>query len=67
MEFANGQQSGEPYSQSEVPAATTKMVDVNQILVAEGMMFLINYTVWADRGEGWHRQTWFQIFLFFTF
>ena len=40
-EFANGQQNGEPYSQSEVSAATTKMVDANQILVAEGMMFLI--------------------------
>jgi hypothetical protein len=40
VEFANGQQSGEPYSQSEVPAATTKMVDANQILVAEGMIFL---------------------------
>jgi hypothetical protein len=49
MEFANGQQSGEPYSQSEVSSATTKMVDANQILVAEGMIFLINYTMWADR------------------
>ena len=33
--------SGEPYSQSEVSAATTKMVNANQILVAEGMIFLI--------------------------
>ena len=41
MESANGQQSHEPYSQSEVSAATTKMVDANQILVAEGMLFLI--------------------------
>jgi len=41
MEFANGQQSGKPYSQSEVSAAATQMVDANEILVAEGMMFLI--------------------------
>jgi len=41
VEFANGQQSGEPYSQSEVSAATTQMVDANQILVAEGKIFLI--------------------------
>jgi hypothetical protein len=41
VEFANGQQSGEPYSQSEVSAATTQMSDANQILVAEGKIFLI--------------------------
>jgi hypothetical protein len=41
VEFASGQQSGEPYSQSEVSAATTQMVDANQILVAEGKIFLI--------------------------
>ena len=40
-EFANEQKSGEPYSQSEVSAETTKMVDANKILVAEGMIFLI--------------------------
>jgi len=62
MKFANGQQSGEPYSQSEVSAATTKMIDANQILVAEGI-----YTVWADRGDGWHRQAWFQIVQFLCF
>ena len=27
----------------------------------------INYTVWADRQEGWHRQTCFHIFLFLHF
>jgi len=41
VDFANKQQSGESYSQSELSAATTKMVDANQILVAEGMIFLI--------------------------
>jgi hypothetical protein len=41
VEFANGQQSGEPYSRSEVSAATTQMVDANQILVTEGMVYLI--------------------------
>jgi hypothetical protein len=41
VECANGQQSGEPYSQSEVSAATTQMVDANQILVTEGTVYLI--------------------------
>jgi len=41
LEFANGQQSGEPYSQSEVSAATTQMEDANQIFVAEGKVFLV--------------------------
>ena len=27
----------------------------------------INYTVWPDRQEGWHRRTWFHIFSFLHF
>lgn len=41
MEFANGEQSGEPFSQNEVSAAITQMTDANQIMVADGMVFLI--------------------------
>jgi hypothetical protein len=50
VEFSNGQQSGEPFSQSEVSVVLTQMVGANQILVAAGMGFThLNYTVWADR------------------
>ena len=41
VEFANREQSGEPFSQSEVSAAITQMTDANQIMVADGMVFLI--------------------------
>ncbi|GFG31335.1 hypothetical protein Cfor_12894 [Coptotermes formosanus] len=41
VEFANGEQSGEPFSPSEVSAAITQMTDANQIMVADGMVFLI--------------------------
>lgn len=41
VEFANGEQSGEPFSQSEVSAAITQMTDANQVMVADGMVFLI--------------------------
>jgi DNA replication licensing factor MCM3 len=41
VEFANGEQSSEPFSPSEVSAAITQMTDANQIMVADGMVFLI--------------------------
>jgi hypothetical protein len=41
VEFANGEQSGEPFGQGEVSAAVTQMTDANQIMVADGMVFLI--------------------------
>jgi hypothetical protein len=41
VEFANGEQSGEPFSQGEVSAVVTQMTDANQIMVAGGMVFLI--------------------------
>ncbi|PNF28221.1 DNA replication licensing factor Mcm3 [Cryptotermes secundus] len=41
VEFANGEQSGEPFSHGEVSAAVTQMTDANQIMVASGMVFLI--------------------------
>jgi hypothetical protein len=41
VEFANAEQSDEPFSQNEVSAAITQMTDANQIMVADGMVFLI--------------------------
>lgn len=41
IEFANGEQQGNPYTDGEVAAAIERLSEANQIMVADGIVFLI--------------------------
>lgn len=41
VEFANGEQQDNPYTGGEVAAAVERLSEANQIMVADGIVFLI--------------------------